>query len=133
MFFYVIIPKISMVWKGKSPEIYKMLFFFSRMAGLPSEKIVEAHGSFHESHCIKCDQEYDSNQIKKIIFEDKIPKCEKFDCPGIVKPDIVFFGEALPKDFENLVPQDFPEWGTNLAKEVASLSFCEHALVRIPC
>lgn len=30
-----------------------------RIAGLPDEKLVEAHGSFHKSHCIKCKKEHD--------------------------------------------------------------------------
>jgi len=29
----------------------------------------------------------------------KIPKCKKEGCGGLVKPDIVFFGEALPRRF----------------------------------
>jgi NAD-dependent deacetylase sirtuin 2 len=29
-----------------------------RVAGLPAEKIVEAHGTFHTSHCLECKHEY---------------------------------------------------------------------------
>jgi NAD-dependent histone deacetylase SIR2 len=32
-----------------------------------------------------------------VLAEKKIPRCPK--CQGLVKPDIVFFGEALPKSF----------------------------------
>lgn len=39
------------------------------------------------------------------ILEDKIPICER--CPGIVKPDIVFFGESLPSRFHSLLREDF--------------------------
>ena len=35
------------------------------------------------------------------IFADRIPKCT--ECGGLVKPDIVFFGEALPLRFSSLV------------------------------
>ena len=35
--------------------------------------------------------------MKKAIDEKVIPKCPK--CEGLVKPDIVFFGEALPARF----------------------------------
>jgi NAD+-dependent protein deacetylase SIR2 len=35
--------------------------------------------------------------MKKAIDEKVIPKCPK--CEGLVKPDIVFFGEALPPRF----------------------------------
>jgi len=29
-----------------------------RLAGVPDDKIVEAHGSFHLSHCTKCEKEF---------------------------------------------------------------------------
>ena len=39
------------------------------------------------------------------IFEDVIPTCVK--CNGLVKPDIVFFGENLPDKFYKLPQKDF--------------------------
>ncbi len=42
--------------------------------------------------------------MKKDIFEDKIPKCS---CGGYIKPDIVFFGEALPSIFFDAQDDDF--------------------------
>lgn len=45
-----------------------------------------------------------SEQIK----EKTVPKCE--ECPeGVVKPDIVFFGEMLPDRFHTFMEKDFPE------------------------
>lgn len=42
------------------------------------------------------------------IFTDLVPKCE--ECKeGVVKPDIVFFGEMLPDRFHRLVERDFRE------------------------
>lgn len=41
------------------------------------------------------------------IFSDDIPICEK--CPGVVKPDIVFFGENLPHRFHSSMENDFPQ------------------------
>ena len=35
--------------------------------------------------------------MKEMVHEKKIPKCP--ECDGLVKPDIVFFGEALPEHF----------------------------------
>ena len=35
-----------------------------RVAGLPGEKIVEAHGTFHTSHCLKCKNEYSLQWMK---------------------------------------------------------------------
>ncbi|XP_068854482.1 NAD-dependent protein deacetylase sirtuin-2 isoform X3 [Aphelocoma coerulescens] len=39
------------------------------------------------------------------IFSSLVPKCEK--CQGLVKPDIVFFGENLPSRFFALLESDF--------------------------
>ncbi|CAF1533353.1 unnamed protein product [Rotaria magnacalcarata] len=76
-----------------------------RIAGVPPEKIVEAHGTFFASHCLGCRKEYDLEFVKEIIFKDEIPHCT--ECDGIVKPDIVFFGESLPVRFSECVQTDF--------------------------
>ncbi|PAV17163.1 NAD-dependent deacetylase sirtuin-2 [Pyrrhoderma noxium] len=62
-------------------------------------KIIEAHGSFADQHCIECGARYPDEKIKKKIREQEIPVCEKRGCKGYVKPDIVFFGESLPPSF----------------------------------
>ncbi|WWC95112.1 hypothetical protein V866_001964 [Kwoniella sp. B9012] len=69
------------------------------LAGLPEEMIVEAHGSFARSHCldlVRCD-----NLVKSKGKKGK----DKGVCGGLVKPDIVFFGENLPDRFFNLLPE----------------------------
>ncbi|XP_033165954.1 NAD-dependent protein deacetylase Sirt2 isoform X2 [Drosophila mauritiana] len=78
-----------------------------RLTGLPEDKIIEAHGSFHTNHCIKCRKEYDMDWMKAEIFADRLPKCQK--CKGVVKPDIVFFGENLPKRFYSSPDEDFED------------------------
>ncbi|XP_064622393.1 NAD-dependent protein deacetylase sirtuin-2-like isoform X2 [Lineus longissimus] len=94
---------------------------FERVAEIPTDKIMEAHGSFHTSHCIECDKCYTQDWIKEKIFSDVLPKCEAEDCEGVVKPDVVFFGEALPAAFFQSIKKDMPEcdlliiMGTSLA------------------
>jgi len=78
-----------------------------RLTGLPEEKIIEAHGSFHTNHCIKCRKEYDMAWMKAEIFADRLPKCKR--CKGVVKPDIVFFGENLPEKFYTSPDEDFQD------------------------
>ncbi|KAG0721368.1 NAD-dependent protein deacetylase sirtuin-2 [Chionoecetes opilio] len=77
------------------------------VAGLPAEKVVEAHGTFRTSHCIGCQKEYTQDWLKEEIFKDLIPKCE--ECNNLVKPDIVFFREDLPAKFFELTQSDFPK------------------------
>ncbi|XP_037093544.1 NAD-dependent protein deacetylase sirtuin-2-like isoform X2 [Pollicipes pollicipes] len=90
-----------------------------RAAGVSDERIVEAHGTFHTSHCTGCRQRYDQQWMKDQIFSEDVPKCES--CGAVVKPDIVFFGENLPSRFFRLVQDDLKKcdlliiFGTSLA------------------
>ena len=70
-----------------------------REAGVPDDLIVEAHGSFARQSCIECKQPYPADLMKKAIEEKSVPRCVNESCGGLVKPEIVFFGEALPSDF----------------------------------
>ncbi len=70
-----------------------------REAGVPGDKIVEAHGSFATQRCIDCGLECPDNRMKEAIAIKEVPYCERTKCGGLVKPDIVFFGEALPEAF----------------------------------
>ncbi|XP_075554410.1 sirtuin 2 isoform X4 [Dermacentor variabilis] len=71
-----------------------------RLAGIPAEAIVEAHGTFHSSHCLSCNHEYSLDWLREQIAAEPVPLCLDCGCP--VKPDIVFFGERLPDRFFDL-------------------------------
>lgn len=70
-----------------------------RKAGVPSDKIVEAHGSFATQRCIDCKTEFPDDLMKETVEKGHVPHCTVPQCNGLVKPDIVFFGEALPAVF----------------------------------
>ncbi|KAF4982329.1 hypothetical protein FZEAL_2028 [Fusarium zealandicum] len=72
-----------------------------RVAGVPSDKIIEAHGSFATQRCIECKTEFPDDKMKDHVFGGMVPQCDEPGCNGLVKPDIVFFGESLPKAFDN--------------------------------
>ncbi|KAK3790260.1 hypothetical protein RRG08_034823 [Elysia crispata] len=94
--------------KGKLLRHYTQnIDTLERVAGLDPEKLIEAHGTFHTAHCLNCHLEFSQDWIKDEIFADKIPKCTLEGCDGVVKPDIVFFGESLPQRFATAVGQDF--------------------------
>uniref|UniRef100_A0A8V5GHI6 NAD-dependent protein deacetylase sirtuin-2 n=2 Tax=Melopsittacus undulatus TaxID=13146 RepID=A0A8V5GHI6_MELUD len=80
-----------------------------RVAGLEPERLVEAHGSFFTSHCLRpgCRRQYGLPWMRERIFSSLVPKCE--ECQGLVKPDIVFFGESLPSRFFTLLQSDFQQ------------------------
>jgi len=77
-----------------------------RCAGVNASILVEAHGSFANAHCINCKKSHTHSYVKDHVFSDKIPYCQ--ECKdGLVKPDIVFFGENLPSRFFDLARVDF--------------------------
>lgn len=60
-----------------------------RLAG--SKRIYELHGNIERNYCIKCKKYYDL----KDIFPTQAIHCE---CGGLIRPDVVWFGELLPED-----------------------------------
>ncbi|KAI9751883.1 MAG: Sir2 histone deacetylase Hst2 [Candelina submexicana] len=70
-----------------------------REAGVPGNKIVEAHGSFAKQSCIDCKTPFPDDLMRKLIAEKEVPECQVPECGGLVKPNIVFFGEQLPEEF----------------------------------
>ncbi|KAK0632192.1 DHS-like NAD/FAD-binding domain-containing protein [Immersiella caudata] len=72
-----------------------------RAAGIPSELIVEAHGSFATQRCIECRTPYPDDLMREHVSRAQVPRCIRgpTECDGFVKPDIVFFHEALPTLF----------------------------------
>jgi NAD-dependent deacetylase len=55
-----------------------------------SRKVHELHGSVHRNFCMDCGEYYTLNAI---LDNCDIPYCKK--CGGIIKPDVVLYGEQL--------------------------------------
>ncbi|KAL7713295.1 Sir2 family transcriptional regulator [Entamoeba marina] len=68
-----------------------------KIVGVSDDKIIYAHGNYFSAHCLKCNKKFDQNQFVDDISNGNIVKCN--DCGGLVKPDVVFFGENLPAEF----------------------------------
>lgn len=57
--------------------------------------VVETHGTLRTLTCINCYQKYDSElYLKAFIEKGLVPTCST--CRGILKPDVILFGEQLP-------------------------------------
>lgn len=70
-----------------------------------SRTVYEVHGSPAHHRCLKCGRRFDYAEIAPRVLADEIPHCP---CGGLVKPDIVFYGENLD---ETLLEQAFAELG----------------------
>jgi NAD-dependent deacetylase len=64
-------------------------------AGSSPEIVFELHGNMQFARCLKCNERFPMPGILERLKTEDIPACEK--CGGILKPDAVFFGEALPQ------------------------------------
>ncbi|KAI8082783.1 DHS-like NAD/FAD-binding domain-containing protein [Halteromyces radiatus] len=96
------------------------------------KNVVNCHGSFATASCVTCGYKCDGKDIEEHIFAQTVPPCPKCPTPkplkqhnrnsddsdddddgdgnakgtSIMKPDITFFGEKLPDEFDNLLAVD---------------------------
>ena len=56
-----------------------------------SKKIYELHGNIERNYCVDCKTFFND----ELDFTSGIPKCK---CGGLIRPDVVWFGEYLPED-----------------------------------
>lgn len=59
-----------------------------------SSNVYEVHGSPMRHHCRACGDEKTFGEIMTMLKDGGVPHCA---CGGVYKPDITFFGEALPE------------------------------------
>ena len=77
-----------------------------KKSGISPTKLVEAHGTLESASCCKCFAPHSPSWTEKMILAHRVPSCRRKSCSGYVKPDVVMFGEELPKKFY-LYPKDF--------------------------
>lgn len=84
--------------KGKLHRVFTQnIDTLERLAGLDADRIVEAHGSFAASRCIRCKREVDEAWMKDKCMRGEVAYCPDEQCKkrtgngrgGLVKPDIV--------------------------------------------
>ena len=63
-----------------------------RRAG--SSKVLELHGNTTRFYCLKCREPYSLDDVCLILEREPIPQCGS--CCGVIRPDVVLFGEHLP-------------------------------------
>lgn len=83
-----------------------------RQAGIT--RLIECHGSFATASCTSCRYRVTGDVIKDDVLNQRIPLCPKCqqdsdgpnDGLGVMKPDIVFFGEPLGDEFHSSFQRD---------------------------
>ncbi|XP_060651818.1 NAD-dependent histone deacetylase sirtuin-1 [Drosophila nasuta] len=113
--------------KGKLLRNYTQnIDTLERVAGI--QRVIECHGSFSTASCTKCKYKCNADALRADIFAQRIPVCPQcqpnvehsVDASvavteeqlkqlvenGIMKPDIVFFGEGLPDEYHTVMSTD---------------------------
>ena len=57
-----------------------------------SKNVFELHGTTLSNHCTRCGKSYTLDEV--CAHSPNVPMCE---CGGVIKPDVVLYGEALPE------------------------------------
>lgn len=60
-----------------------------------SKRVYELHGSVHRNYCRKCGKLFDAEYMLK---SEGVPHCP---CGGLIKPDVVLYGEQLNDEVVN--------------------------------
>ena len=61
-----------------------------------SQHVIEMHGTLRTLSCTNCFKQFESSSFLHPYLETgKIPQC--LSCNGILKPDVILFGEQLPQ------------------------------------
>lgn len=94
--------------KGKLLRVYSQnIDMLEHAAGLSHERSILCHGSFATATCLACKKTYPGDAIREDVMLQRVPMCQSCGAEnGIVKPDIVFFGESLPRRFHELIKAD---------------------------
>ena len=68
-----------------------------------SLNVIELHGNAQTAYCVKCRTAFQTENIMEKANGGGVPRCE---CGGVIKPDVVLFGESLPFQAMNQAQRD---------------------------
>ena len=61
-----------------------------------SSVVVELHGNITDNYCMDCERAVGAETVDAAIQDGEPARCP--DCDGLIRPDVVWFGEMLPPD-----------------------------------
>ncbi len=62
-----------------------------------SKNVYEVHGNSRSCTCIKCNRTYNIEEIEAKVNKGEVPPI--CFCGGVIRPDVVMFGDMLPECF----------------------------------
>lgn len=88
--------------KGKLKRVYTQnIDNLEAKAGVPEDLIVQAHGTLSSCRCHDCGKKQDIDKLEEAICTDPIVPLKCDECGGLVRHDVVFYGEPLTSKFLN--------------------------------
>jgi len=60
-----------------------------------SRNVLELHGNWGRFYCMHCEQAFTEETVGHLQRRELVPHCDR--CGGLVRPDVVFYGEMLPE------------------------------------
>lgn len=105
-----------------------------------SKHVLKIHGNLMETRCVSCGHVHsnkhspicaalkgtgspDPNVADAEIPVDKLPRCEKKDCHGLLRPNVVFFGETLDSHILTKVEKELEECDLCLVVGTSSIVY----------
>lgn len=61
-----------------------------------SKHVVELHGHLRTASCLECGHQTTLDEVWPLAEQGQVARCET--CGGLMKPDVILFGEPLPYD-----------------------------------
>jgi NAD-dependent deacetylase len=61
-----------------------------------SSVVIELHGNITNNYCMDCERPAEADAVDAAIQDGQPARCA--DCSGLIRPDVVWFGERLPPD-----------------------------------
>ena len=69
-----------------------------------SRNVLEIHGSLRNARCLHCSREEPMENVVQEVAGGTIPpRCK--DCGEPLKPDVTFFGEAMPPEYQDALDE----------------------------